>query len=209
MPTQPPTTTEQPFWDFSCDIYRRNQSLLLGFQARHGLNINVLLWCVWIAAHSRGLLSKQELKRLLLAIHDWHQHIILPLRRLRDRLREVAHVNWAQPVRHEILATELLGEQIEQQLLIATCTSKRPVRNFKPCLQRAAHAYQNILTYCQLLYVALDENDCLELCEILAAVFPELSLHDSLALGRTIVLGKQKLAPTPKQQQLGWFTLDN
>lgn len=188
-----------PFWNFSCEVYGQNQQALLNLQHRYGLNINMVLFACWYAASNQGLLSKVDIKQLLSAIQVWHERIVLPLRRMRNGLKEVYRVNWAQPVREEVLVAELKAEQIEQLLLVDAGPHKAS-RQRKAPLQRAAHACQNMGAYYRLLHIYLDEADCLVLKNLLRAVFPELSEHDCLALCRSVFLDKQK--KSGKQMQL-------
>lgn len=178
------------FWNFSCKVYAANQENLLNLQVRYGLNINVLLFCCWFAAKNRGLLSKQDLKNLLLKIHRWHEKIISPLRRMRDRLKNIKTVAWAAATRDAILKTELTAEQIEQQLLVAEAPEKN-LRHQKPIVQRATHACQNMATYCQIIYVAVDENDYPIVTKLLMSVFPELSEIDAKAICHSVLLDKK------------------
>ncbi len=198
------TTTllpNHPFWGFSCQIYGDTKENLLGLQNRYNLNVNMLLFCLWFAANNHGLLTKQELKHLLTSIHTWHERIVMPLRHLRNTLQKAyAGPDWTDPVRSEVLATELTAEQIEELLIVDAAPKKAQRNRSRTYAQRAAHACQNIVTYCQVLYIYLDDVDCTSLGEVLSTVFPELSAHDALNLCRSVLGGKNQVNKLVQKQ---------
>lgn len=107
-------------WDFSLHYYGRPgvSSFCLRLQDEHGVNVNVLLWALWLGY--RGVrLEPAPLARALRKIHSWDQHYVLPLRQLRRRMKvefDVTDVS-IEAVRTQIKQAELLAEKHLQQIL--------------------------------------------------------------------------------------------
>lgn len=164
-----------PFWHFSLAVQEQEMAkqALLALQNKHGLNINLLLFCCWHAATNQGQLHKQEIKLLLNTIENWHESIVLKLRTIHERLKPSNQI-WANNARQEILAVEQMGEHIEQLMLIDMYSKKTP-RNRRSPQQLAANACQNIGAYAAVLYINLDQHDCALAAHLLKACFPEIT----------------------------------
>ena len=107
-------------WDFSLRQYARAgvADACLRLQDEHGVNVNVLLWCLWLG--QRGLtLDAARLRSAQKRIHAWDEHYVVPLRQLRRRIK--AEFGMADPgieqVRSQIKQAELLAEKQLQSLL--------------------------------------------------------------------------------------------
>lgn len=59
----------EAFWRFSLEIYSRNKvkQLCLYCQDQHGLNVNVILLCIWLGRLKKGL-SIQQCQELVVGI---------------------------------------------------------------------------------------------------------------------------------------------
>ena len=73
-----------PFWDFSLAVWGRAavEPACLALQARHGIDINILLFCGWAGRRGRAL-DAADLGRLIDAARPWREAAVLPLRALR------------------------------------------------------------------------------------------------------------------------------
>lgn len=110
---------ENPFWDFSLATYARPgvAEACLALQDRLGLDVNLLLFCLWAGRCGRRL-EAAELRRLRAAAQPWHEAVVLPLRGVRRRLKgsgEPAH----EALRQRVKRDELEAERLEQDLLQA------------------------------------------------------------------------------------------
>jgi uncharacterized protein (TIGR02444 family) len=117
------------FWDYALRLYRREgvEAACLDLQERHGLDVNVVLFCCWLA--SRGIEAEPGwLKAVIAAVNPWHADIVQPLRAVRRRLK--AQLAEPQPgnvaarwpeltaeLRQRLLGLEIDGERLEQLLL--------------------------------------------------------------------------------------------
>lgn len=113
---------ENPFWTFSLDVYARAgvAEECLGLQARHGIDVNALLFCAWAGAGRRALLSERQVAGIVARVEAWQQRTVLPLRTVRQTLKEMLAIG--EPVttlRKDVAAAELKAEQIEQAMLFA------------------------------------------------------------------------------------------
>ncbi len=111
-----------PFWDFSLSFYRQPgvADACLFVQDRYGLNINIVLFCVWVANSGGGALTTAHIATALRRIADWEGHVIKPLREIRRACRREALgvpeflLQMFQP---QIETVELEAEHVEQLVL--------------------------------------------------------------------------------------------
>lgn len=105
------------FWDWSVTAYRAPgaEETLLTLQDAHGLNVNLLLWCVWNAAHFAEP-DETAIRRAMMIARDWEDEIVAPLRRARRALKSR---DSAAPLRAKIKDAELAAEREVQSALDA------------------------------------------------------------------------------------------
>lgn len=121
---------ENPFWKFSLAVYGRAGVLqaCLGLQASHGADVNLLLYVCWLS--SRGIvLSREDIAMAAAAVEDWHQDVVVALRRVRTGLKEGYEGldrEIGEPYREKVKRMELEAEQLEQAMLFALPISDRP-----------------------------------------------------------------------------------
>lgn len=119
MPSAPRDNVAN-LWDFSLRQYSRVgvADACLRLQDEQGVNVNLLLWCVWL--EQRGLvLDAARLRSAQKRIHAWDEHYVVPLRQLRRRMKAEFGTADAgiEPVRQQIKQAELLAEKQLQSLL--------------------------------------------------------------------------------------------
>jgi uncharacterized protein (TIGR02444 family) len=117
---------DNPFWDYSVELYRRPgvEAACLELQRRHGLDVNLVLLCCWLA--SRGVeLDPATLREARHTVASWQAEVVRLLRALRQRLkarladpepRSVVE-RWpglAAAIRERALAMEIDGERLAQ-----------------------------------------------------------------------------------------------
>jgi uncharacterized protein (TIGR02444 family) len=179
-----------PFWNFSLRIYQQPQTKadLLTLQNDHGLNINLLLFCIWYGAVDQGRLARQELKQIILSSQGWHEQVVLPLKRLKTKIN-----HFMAPVWHEISADiamhEFFAWQIEQLLIMDGFNLKKlPIRNN---IQKLTDTLKNIALYCEVLNIFLDPFDCQKLCHLLGTVFSEIDKEGILGYCMELLIKKE------------------
>jgi len=119
-------------WRFSLDLYARPgvEEACLWLQERWGADVNLLLFCCWLERRGRRA-DRRLLRRAMAAASAWRAEALLPLRRVRRRLRRPLPglpPGWAAPVRRAAQAAELRAEQVEQRLLARCAAAHRPSR---------------------------------------------------------------------------------
>jgi uncharacterized protein (TIGR02444 family) len=109
---------ENDFWNFSLTSYGKPgvAEACLILQNRHEVNINTVLYCLWLARKERSFCwDKLQTQN---DIDLWHQQQVLPLRQLRLLLKDTAEASQAQKYYYESLKKEELeAEQVEQAML--------------------------------------------------------------------------------------------
>jgi uncharacterized protein (TIGR02444 family) len=114
------------FWDYSVALYGRTgvEAACLELQQRHGIDVNLVLLCLWLGERGTAL-DGEMLARLCHAAGRWQIEVVRPLRALRRRLKE--RVGDGEPnsvagdwpglaiaLRERALALEIDGERLEQ-----------------------------------------------------------------------------------------------
>ncbi|MDF3054385.1 MAG: putative cytosolic protein [Gammaproteobacteria bacterium] len=201
--TKPLPLGNHPFWEFSCDIYKDTKDILLEMQSHHGLNVNAILFCYWFSANYQKVLSKNDIKRVLTTIHKWHQHIIRPLRTLRDSLSKYTYRDSLNAIRQEVLASELMAEKIEQSLMVDLFAKEKCHIKNPSMYQAASCAFRSIKFYCDVLYITLNDQDCDDFIQITHKIFPNMKKENITALGYKIL--RYSTNPTNKPANLELF----
>ena len=167
------------FWTFSLAIYGKPEvaDLCLALQDMSGTNVNLVLFCCWIAEAFEARINHAGADRLIGEIQPWEDDVVQPLRRIRrtmkGRLARMPSEHRAQlsHLREAIKRTELDAEHIEQRLLAlawperlapATRTSPEPA---------AAIARANIGDYMAAAGLALPADRPELVGELVGAVF--------------------------------------
>ena len=78
-----------PFWDFSIEVYGRDgvEERLLLLQEKLHVDVNVILYCYWAGYIGAPILTKSDVNNVLELIKAWQKNIIQPLRVLRSKLK--------------------------------------------------------------------------------------------------------------------------
>lgn len=112
------------FWSFSLAVYSDAsvQAECLDLQDRHGIDVNLLLFCAYVGAVGGAIVPDTELRDAARLVDEWHKHIVQSLRRARRALKPFATdpsavVASAAVLRADVKAAELESERIEQTIL--------------------------------------------------------------------------------------------
>ena len=117
---------EQPasLWNFSVRTYGKPgvADACLALQDRHGLDVNVLLFCCWFGC-TRGVVDEPLWDSVLAFSERWADKVVRPLRAARTWMK---HTGCTQPdisndecmtLREEIKRIELKAEQLQENTL--------------------------------------------------------------------------------------------
>ena len=154
-------------WSFSLATYDSPgvASACIALQDRHGLDVNLLLFCCWAGAQGHQL-TTAKLKRLQQGVASWQEDVVQPLRRVRRRLKGEPGDD-AQDLRARIIELEIESERQEQLRL----TDLLPLATGEPEPRRAG---ANLRLYMELKRAPLDEDSVAELAALMTGAFPDL-----------------------------------
>jgi uncharacterized protein (TIGR02444 family) len=110
-----------PFWRFSLATYREPgvAEACLALQDGFGVDVNVLLFVLWLGAQGRQL-DDVEMQFVRDAAADWASDVVARLRGVRRRLKDDAPLvtpDAAQAFRTQVKRLELEAERLEQEAL--------------------------------------------------------------------------------------------
>ena len=116
---------ENPFWRFSVAVYSAPgvSAECLALQEIVGVDVNLLLFCAWLGADRRVLLTRADIDAASAAVNDWYGRIVRPLRSVRRTLKAIAG---KRALLSKVTAIELEAEQMEQAMLYALVGERWP-----------------------------------------------------------------------------------
>ena len=168
---------EHPFWDFALRVYRTPgvSAACLEVQERLGVDVNILLFCLWLGEAGYGAVAPATLAKACAAVATWHEVVVKRLRAVRRVLKDgidPAPSDLAATLRAQIQAREIDAEHIEQ-LMLADSVGPRPSATVDSAGVRAAHAAANVDVYLAHLKATATAADRAALRCLIDAAFPE------------------------------------
>jgi uncharacterized protein (TIGR02444 family) len=126
----------KPIWDFVLNFYGRKgvSEALIGLQDTQGIDVNMLLFLMWLAAHKQSL-AVDDVKRVSDASHPWQRSVVVPVRAVRRLLKDNAPLvapDAAAAFRKKVQAVELEGEQLQLNAMAAMATALKPASAASP-----------------------------------------------------------------------------
>jgi uncharacterized protein (TIGR02444 family) len=108
------------FWAFSLALYAAPgvADECLALQDRHGLDVNIALFCCWYGWSGRGRLAAADVAAAEARVAAWSRDIVVPLRSVRRVLKPLPSPA-AAAIRTSVKRLELDAEREEQRLLVA------------------------------------------------------------------------------------------
>ena len=154
---------QSPFWRFSLTIYRVPgvPQACLTLQDKHGVDVNVMLYALFLAREGRALPSA-ELADIIAAMSSWKSNVVVALRGVRRVMKEPADAMGSAAaafdsaavlaLRDRIKAVELEAERLQQEALYAL----KPAGEWGRALAPLEAAPANIDAYAQALGAEFD-----------------------------------------------------
>jgi len=123
----------------------------LFLQDRYGLNVNVLLFCLWHGRQGRDVLVTAFFEEVMRALEQWHETVVLPIRRVR-RLIKTVDAPWIAPderdeIRRGVLNAEIGAEVGEQKILARVFDPNRHASTSSTSPGRGGVSQANLLAY--------------------------------------------------------------
>ncbi len=161
-----------PFWRFSINLYRHKaaEQACQQLNNRHGLNINIILFCCWAAVEGYGRLDRSDYQRAFAATNRWHEMVTLELRKLRKLVKQYGSADLS--LYNDAFEDEFAAEQTEQLMLADTLM--RPPLQKRNTPQRLTDAFANLVTYLKLLQVHPDDTDYAAIYSLLGFIFADI-----------------------------------
>jgi uncharacterized protein (TIGR02444 family) len=109
------------FWEFSLAVYSKPgvPDACLELQDKHGADVNIVLFMLWVADQGRRL-SVEDIGKVAGLIAGWQNEVVRPLRVAR-RFLKVPAADWQLPetaaLRARIKADELEAERLQQSVM--------------------------------------------------------------------------------------------
>lgn len=163
-------------WDFTLSVYGQDgvSQACIALQDRHGLDVDVILFCSWLGATGRGAIGREELDRAWGAIAAWQGEVVSALRAVRRRIKDgfpAAPEEAAKVVGKAVLSREIEAERIS--LIMLEGTTSRAAEPGRPAEMRAIDAAANYALYFGSRDVAPGAADRADLLTILSAAIPD------------------------------------
>lgn len=160
------------FWEYSNSVYHKPgvERTLLLLQQRFGVDVNVVLFCSWVALFRHLRLPAEGIATLISHTDVWQNETVRPLRRVRQRLKSSSEGmprEEVQALRERVQELELHAEHIEQNFLESE--SHRIGVSAAPSEPRQAAVY-NVIGYFRYLSVELDGQTNDQFMSLLSAL---------------------------------------
>jgi uncharacterized protein (TIGR02444 family) len=114
----PNSQHDNKLWRFSLATYAMPgvATECLALQDSLGIDVNILLFCAWLAAVRRIALTDVELKAACHIVEPWHDKAVRPLRGVRRAMKAFVGVD-VEMLRTRVKALELEAERLELAIL--------------------------------------------------------------------------------------------
>ncbi len=146
------------FWDFSLAVYSKSgvPDACLELQDKHGADVNIVLFMLWVADQGRCL-SVEDIGKLTDLIAGWQNEVVRPLRVARRFLKAPAE-EWqlqeTAALRARIKADELEAERLQQSVM----TNFFHSQSLGQADESHSAALTNLKTYAASLGVVFPEH---------------------------------------------------
>jgi uncharacterized protein (TIGR02444 family) len=110
--------SSEQFWLYSLNLYPAIKEVCLQWQDNFGVNINLLLFLLYLDKQQQSL-NETQLQQLEDLLKHFSTEVTQSIRALRRTLPSPwLESDMQQPLRQQLLSTELAAEKLEQQLLV-------------------------------------------------------------------------------------------
>ena len=147
--------TQLRLWPFSLAVYQDHavQKECLDLQDRHGIDINMLLFCAFVGAVHGAIISEHDVRDALSLIAAWNANVVRALRQVRRELKLFAAdpspiQDTAGKLRTSVKAAELAAEQIEQAMLATFAATRFSNWQLDDPASAATANVRTLLTIC-------------------------------------------------------------
>tara|TARA_Y100000588_G_scaffold307576_1_gene331800 strand:- start:78 stop:623 length:546 start_codon:yes stop_codon:yes gene_type:complete len=147
-------STSLKFWQFSLAYYQHSNSAetLLRLQNNYGLDINLILFALWVGSIESTALLRDHFQTLDSSITNWRDNIIQPLRKLRQtaKAQTALFSNFSDNFLNMTSDIELEAERVCQALL---CQEYLKLKDLSKGSNKKGLATTNLNSYFSLLAI--------------------------------------------------------
>lgn len=146
------------FWDFSVRVYKRPgvAPACLALQDRLGLDVNLVLYCLYWAACGRPALDPGTLRLVIDRALPWQDEVVRPIRAARRRAKiETSTLSSSETASFygHVLEVELKAEKAEQLIIARTAVEALRDTTAKPDQPEAEVMRLNLNRYMAMIQV--------------------------------------------------------
>jgi len=181
---------DHPLWRFTLKAHRRSgvHEACVELQKSHGIDVNFLFWCCWVAQMGAPPLHEAQMRRAMTAVRSWQEEIVRPVWRARWKLKP-SYGNFpedlTEALRRQLIAAEINAEHLEM-LQLADAVKIR-MKETVSTREKVSHAMENVKRYLSYFFKENAENEFPRniqppLSTILCACFPELKEKEMFAI---------------------------
>ena len=161
---------DNPFWTFSIQLYAKPgvAPACLALQERHGLDVNIVLYCAWLGAQRGVRVNIDDVTRIIESVRPWSEDVVVRLRVIRTAMKGDARgapQAFSDGLRNDIKRAELDAERIEQHILFTQIWSDAPGATRSTFIAR-----ENVQAYLKYLGIRPDSNDEFQVGSILGGL---------------------------------------
>ena len=158
---------DNPFWHFSLEFYGREgvADACLTLQDEFGADVNIVLYCCWVAVARGEKLEPAELTEIMTVIEPWQTGVVQRLRQIRLDMKQNQAINLgelSEELRQAIKSCELDGEKIEQWILFQSGwheLSDSPTGDTVDSVEQLRMAESSMINYLKAVSGDMSENE--------------------------------------------------
>lgn len=172
---------DHPFWDFSLAVYMTEGvgPACIALQERHQIDVNILMFLLWLGASGRGAASEADLAAIMTAAGPWHREVVRRLRQVRTRMKggfPPAPPELSESLRKRIGKIEIDCEHVEQLVLAAAVD--RAADPARALGMRAADAAASVARYFASIGARVSADDQAAIAAVMRVAFQGMPVNE-------------------------------
>ena len=171
-----------PLWDFVVRAYAQPgvEEACLALQVRFGTDVNMVLFCAWLASRGTGTTALANVLDAALKLsREWQGALVGPMRACRQSRKAMIETSAlvgadraaASALRERIKQSEIELEQLQILALHALVVGGNDQRVARPPAEQSDDAFNTLTDYFTATGVTLDKLGQIQVARILAAIF--------------------------------------
>lgn len=190
MPAAASSFPQHAFWDFSLELYAREDvpEICLGLQDTIGVDVNIAFFCLWWSHPESAVLDQDSFDSIIAAAVRWNRDVVLPTRVARRAAKAGAPDLSADE--RSLLYKTLLGIEIEvehaEQIMLARAAEGQMGTTARTSQFSSWRAARNLALYRKHLRGPATGPVCTRLGRLISICF---EIPDCLAVTQLVDCG--------------------